>query len=140
MTNKAYHGILGAFDSQKNLKTHLVHLEMEPGSTVFFGPLLFHGSGPNLSPNTRMAISTHYFNSSITKHVTIRDSVQSILEDEVKDEARKRFARLGADKGDLEEFVKNFHFRDYWAMKARVVRGNDELQAATEEECKRWSS
>lgn len=37
-----------------------VHLEMEPGDTVFFHPLLLHGSGRNLSDGYRRAISTHF--------------------------------------------------------------------------------
>lgn len=36
------------------------HLEMEPGETVFFHPLLLHGSGRNRSAGTRRAISAHY--------------------------------------------------------------------------------
>lgn len=37
-----------------------VHVEMEPGDTVFFHPLLVHGSGRNLSNECRRSISTHY--------------------------------------------------------------------------------
>ncbi len=37
-----------------------VHLEMEAGDTVFFHPLLLHGSGRNRSPGFRRAISAHY--------------------------------------------------------------------------------
>jgi phytanoyl-CoA hydroxylase len=37
-----------------------VHLEMEPGDTVFFHPLLLHGSGRNRSAGFRRAISAHY--------------------------------------------------------------------------------
>jgi phytanoyl-CoA hydroxylase len=37
-----------------------VHLEMEPGDTIFFHPLLLHGSGRNRSPGFRRAISVHY--------------------------------------------------------------------------------
>ncbi len=37
-----------------------VHLAMEPGDTVFFGPLLLHGSGRNRSRGFRRAISSHY--------------------------------------------------------------------------------
>eukprot|EP01084_Bolivina_argentea_P021398 39756_1 len=40
-----------------------IHLEMYPGDTVFFHPLLIHGSGANLSNITRKAIVTHYLNS-----------------------------------------------------------------------------
>jgi phytanoyl-CoA hydroxylase len=37
-----------------------VHLEMEPGDTLFFHPLLLHGSGRNRSFGFRPAISCHY--------------------------------------------------------------------------------
>lgn len=37
-----------------------VHLEMEPGDTVFFHPLMLHGSGRNRSSGFRRAISSHY--------------------------------------------------------------------------------
>ena len=37
-----------------------VHLEMEPGDTILFHPLLIHGSGQNRSSAFRRAISTHY--------------------------------------------------------------------------------
>lgn len=56
--NKAYWGIK---DLPKGLK--LVYLNMEAGDTVFFHPLLFHGSGENKSQGYRKAISCHYGNS-----------------------------------------------------------------------------
>jgi phytanoyl-CoA hydroxylase len=37
-----------------------VHLEMEAGDTVFFHPLLLHGSGRNRTRGFRRAISAHY--------------------------------------------------------------------------------
>lgn len=37
-----------------------VQLEMEPGDTLFFHPLLIHGSGRNRSDGFRRAISVHY--------------------------------------------------------------------------------
>ena len=37
-----------------------VHLEMEPGDTVFFHPILVHGSGRNRTQGFRRAISAHY--------------------------------------------------------------------------------
>merc|ERR1712154_328326 len=48
--NKAYHGI--QLKDEKNMNKLLskrVHLEMGPGDTVFFHPLLIHGSGANLT-------------------------------------------------------------------------------------------
>lgn len=37
-----------------------VHVEMAPGDTLLFHPLLIHGSGQNRSKDFRRAISTHY--------------------------------------------------------------------------------
>jgi phytanoyl-CoA hydroxylase len=36
------------------------HIEMDPGDTLFFHPLLVHGSGRNRSDDFRRAISIHY--------------------------------------------------------------------------------
>ena len=37
-----------------------IHLEMDPGDTLLFHPLLVHGSGRNRSDDFRRAISVHY--------------------------------------------------------------------------------
>jgi len=37
-----------------------VHIEMEPGDTILFHPLLVHGSGRNRSQGFRRSISVHY--------------------------------------------------------------------------------
>jgi len=37
-----------------------VHVELEPGDTLLFHPLLLHGSGRNRTRGFRRAISTHY--------------------------------------------------------------------------------
>jgi phytanoyl-CoA hydroxylase len=53
--NAAYFGAKGlAADRER------VHLEMEPGDTVFFSPLLLHGSGRNTTDGFRRAISAHF--------------------------------------------------------------------------------
>ncbi|MDJ0789023.1 MAG: phytanoyl-CoA dioxygenase family protein [Myxococcota bacterium] len=39
-----------------------VHLEMEPGDTVFFHPLLIHGSGFNKTDGLRRAFAVHFAN------------------------------------------------------------------------------
>jgi phytanoyl-CoA hydroxylase len=39
-----------------------LHIEMEPGDTVFFHPLLIHGSGLNKTQGLRRAIAVHYAN------------------------------------------------------------------------------
>lgn len=53
--NAAYFGAKGMTPDAER-----VHLEMEPGDTVFFSPLLLHGSGRNRTESFRRAISAHY--------------------------------------------------------------------------------
>ncbi len=53
--NFAYFGAKGV-----GAHTDRVHLEMDPGDTVFFHPLLLHGSGRNRTRGFRRAISAHY--------------------------------------------------------------------------------
>jgi phytanoyl-CoA hydroxylase len=53
--NFLYVGVKGVGE-----KTERIHLEMEPGDTVFFHPILLHGSGQNRSSGFRRAISAHY--------------------------------------------------------------------------------
>ncbi len=53
--NTAYFGAVGVGAS-----TERVHLEMDPGDTVFFHPILIHGSGRNTTEGFRRAISAHY--------------------------------------------------------------------------------
>ncbi len=43
-----------------------VHLEMAPGDTVFFHPILLHGSGRNRTQGFRRAISAHYAQVDVT--------------------------------------------------------------------------
>ncbi len=52
-------GYFGAADIGDQLEQR-VHLEMEPGDTVFFHPVLLHGSGRNRTDGFRRAISAHY--------------------------------------------------------------------------------
>jgi len=54
--NVAY---LGAVDVAADIERR-VHLEMAPGDTVFFHPLVLHGSGRNRTKAFRRAISAHY--------------------------------------------------------------------------------
>ena len=52
--NHAFYGIDGV-DRERR-----VHIEMQPGDTLFFHPLLIHGSGRNRSEGFRRAISAHF--------------------------------------------------------------------------------
>jgi len=53
--NLAYFGAKGV-----GAHPERVHLRMEPGDTVFFHPVLIHGSGHNRTDGFRRAISAHY--------------------------------------------------------------------------------
>ncbi len=55
--NHAFYGVEGVDRAQR------VHVEMQPGDTLFFHPLLIHGSGRNRSGNFRRAISAHFASS-----------------------------------------------------------------------------
>lgn len=50
----------GYFGAKDVDTSNRVHLEMEPGDTVFFHPILVHGSGRNRTEGFRRAISAHY--------------------------------------------------------------------------------
>ena len=52
--NYGFYGVAGAPLGER------VHVEMQPGDTLFFHPLLIHGSGSNRSADFRRAISVHY--------------------------------------------------------------------------------
>jgi ectoine hydroxylase-related dioxygenase (phytanoyl-CoA dioxygenase family) len=52
-------GYFGVRDVGETLNDR-IHLEMEPGDTVFFHPILVHGSGRNRTEGFRRAISAHY--------------------------------------------------------------------------------
>lgn len=55
--NRAFFGVSGVDrDARK-------HIEMQPGDTLFFHPLLVHGSGSNKTEQFRRAISVHYASS-----------------------------------------------------------------------------
>ena len=51
------HAFYGIDDVDRSAR---VHVEMQPGDTLFFHPLLIHGSGRNRSNDFRRAISAHF--------------------------------------------------------------------------------
>lgn len=100
--NKAYHGIKG-YDFNQTAK-----LEMEKGDTVFFHPLLIHGSGPNKTKGFRKAISCHYSTSDF-HHIDVTGTTQENIAKELVDMAKRKGL-------DLE-------FKDVWDYRLRHVRG-----------------
>lgn len=102
--NKAYHGILDLVPPEDR-----VHLIMEPGDTVFFHPLLIHGSGANKTKGYRKTISCH-FASADCHFIDVNGTVQEPIGKEVEDMA---FKKLGM----------RVSFGDVWRAKSRLVRG-----------------
>ncbi|KAI4803397.1 hypothetical protein KUCAC02_006946 [Chaenocephalus aceratus] len=104
--NKMYHGVRG-YDPQHPR----VHLEMEKGDTVFFHPLLIHGSGMNQTQGFRKAISCHYASADCF-YIDVKGTTQENIEQEVKDIANRKY-KLGND----------ITFQDTWAFRGRLVQG-----------------
>ncbi|XP_041486841.1 phytanoyl-CoA dioxygenase, peroxisomal [Microtus oregoni] len=104
--NKMYHGILDY--KQDNNRVHLV---MEKGDTVFFHPLLIHGSGRNKTQGFRKAISCHYA-SSDCHYIDVKGTSQENIEDEVKEFAERHHG-VGS----------SIELKDIWMFRSRSVKG-----------------
>nr|XP_015207952.1 PREDICTED: phytanoyl-CoA dioxygenase, peroxisomal isoform X2 [Lepisosteus oculatus] len=104
--NKMYHGVQDY--SPEHPRTHLV---MEKGDTVFFHPLLIHGSGMNRTQGFRKAISCHYA-SADCYYIDVKGTTQENIEEEVKGIALRKHG-LGDD----------ITLKDTWAFRGRLVKG-----------------
>lgn len=104
--NKMYHGVR---DYDKSLPR--VHLVMEKGDTVFFHPLLIHGSGTNKTTGFRKAISCHYASSNC-EYIDVKGTSQENIEKEVAEIAVKRIG-----PGIV------LSLRDVWELRAQLVQG-----------------
>ncbi|CAH1364776.1 unnamed protein product [Tenebrio molitor] len=100
--NKLYHGVQGLDHLKK------VYVIMEKGDTVFFHPLLLHGSGPNRTKGFRKAISCHYADSNCY-FIDVRGTSSEGIATEIK--------KVFAKKGVPGTFV------DLWKAKSRLVKG-----------------
>lgn len=103
--NKMYYGIQN-FDFEKN---KLVHLEMEKGDTVFFHPILIHGSGTNKTKGFRKAISCHYA-ASECDYIDVTGTLQEDFKREVEKVAEKKYDA-------------KVNINDIWRLKSRLVCG-----------------
>jgi phytanoyl-CoA hydroxylase len=103
--NKMYYGIQEIDVSKANL----IHLEMEKGDTVFFHPILIHGSGANRTDGFRKAISCHYA-ASECEYIELTGTIQ--------EEFKKEVEEIAARKTDAKVDVK-----DIWRYKSRLVCG-----------------
>lgn len=106
--NKMYHGIQSLNNETMSKR---VHLEMEAGDTVFFHPVLIHGSGANRTNGFRKAISCHYA-ASECDYIDVRNTSQEIIQEEIRELARKR----GVDVPDMKYI---------WQLKSRLIRGQE---------------
>lgn len=104
--NKMYHGVRN-YDPQQPR----VFLEMEKGDTVFFHPLLIHGSGSNQTQGFRKAISCHYA-SADCYYIDVKGTTQENIEKEVQEIAIRKY---GVDD--------SVTLQDVWAFRGRLVQG-----------------
>ncbi|CAL2038641.1 hypothetical protein CAEBREN_03402 [Caenorhabditis brenneri] len=111
--NKAYHGIQDYDPSNPR-----IHVEMEAGDTVFFHPILIHGSGANRTEGFRKAISCHYANDDICRYVNVEGTTQENLAEEIIEIAKKRLTKYGLDPNTV-----TLDFADIWRVRAREVNG-----------------
>ena len=82
---------------------------MQAGDTVFFHPLLIHGSGANRTDGFRKAISCHYA-SSECEYIELMGSLQEGFKREVEAIAE---SKLG----------EKLSVTDIWRLKSRLVTG-----------------
>ncbi|KAM6094746.1 phytanoyl-CoA dioxygenase, peroxisomal [Chlamydotis macqueenii] len=104
-TNKLFHGLL-----DEDEKSPRVHLVMEKGDTVFFHPLLIHGSGINKTSGFRKSISCH-FASSECYYIDVKNTSQEHLEKELVEMVQKKYNMTSVE------------LRDIWNFRARLVQG-----------------
>lgn len=106
--NKMYHGVR-EFDPN----APRVHLPMNTGDTVFFHPLLIHGSGMNKTKGFRKSISCHYASADIN-FIDVKGSIQDGVEKEVFEMVHKKLVARGVDPTKLT-------MKDLWMFKSRDV-------------------
>eukprot|EP01104_Vermistella_antarctica_P007782 TRINITY_DN1912_c0_g1_i1.p1 TRINITY_DN1912_c0_g1~~TRINITY_DN1912_c0_g1_i1.p1 ORF type:complete len:345 (-),score=74.68 TRINITY_DN1912_c0_g1_i1:755-1789(-) len=105
--NKAYHGIMNL---PKDIE--IKHMIMEKGDTVFFHPLLIHGSGANNTTGYRKAISCHYA-SADCHYIDVTGTIQADIAKEVTAIAKRKTGGM------------DIPFVDVWKFKSRLLRGKD---------------
>lgn len=89
-------------------------LRLEPGDTVFFHPLLIHGSGKNSTDGFRQAISCHYA-SSECDFVEIPEHNYGLLDELMQ----------GSGMNTLPNDQKLKLYHEAWKIKSRHISGID---------------
>lgn len=105
--NKMYHGVRG-FDDHP-----IMELSMTKGDTVFFHPILIHGSGPNRTQGFRKAISCHYSCAEM-EFIDIQGTSQENVAKEIEEVTKRRGLEL--------------NFQDFWKFRSRLVRGQQAVK------------
>ncbi|KAM8959970.1 phytanoyl-CoA dioxygenase, peroxisomal isoform 2-T2 [Lycaon pictus] len=88
-----------------------MHLVMEKGDTVFFHPLLIHGSGWNKTQGYRKAISCH-FASADCHYIDVKGTSQEIVEREVMELVHRLYG-----------IPKDTSLQEVSRYRARLVKG-----------------
>jgi len=109
--NYGYHGV-----KTYNPSMDRIWVEMEEGDTVFFHPILLHGSGTNRTKGYRKAISCHYA-ASDCEYIDVKGTSQEVIAEEVQAIARRKLGKDLADQLD---------YRDIWKYRARLVCGEED--------------
>ncbi|XP_042223553.1 phytanoyl-CoA dioxygenase, peroxisomal-like [Homarus americanus] len=84
-------------------------LSMEKGDTVFFHPILLHGSEANRTQHYRKAIACH-FASSECDYIDVKGTTQENIAKEIEE--------VAVTKG-----IEGLNFKDIWKFRSRLVRG-----------------
>lgn len=92
-------------------KTPRVHLVMEKGDTVFFHPLLIHGSGWNRTQGYRKAISCH-FASADCHYIDVKGTSQDVTERDIVGIGHKLYG-----------IPKDTSLKEVSRYRARLVKG-----------------
>ncbi|XP_074124725.1 phytanoyl-CoA dioxygenase, peroxisomal [Sminthopsis crassicaudata] len=103
--NILFHGI-----QDYDINQPRIHLVMEKGDTVFFHPLLIHGSGTNRTEGFRKAISCHYASSDCF-YTDVKGTSQENIEKELQELSKRKFEGL------------KIQLKDIWMVRARLVKG-----------------
>ncbi|XP_075986212.1 phytanoyl-CoA dioxygenase, peroxisomal-like [Anticarsia gemmatalis] len=110
LTNESKQFFYGIVDWQVRAPEHKrVHLEMEPGDTVFFNSALVHGSLANTTKVFRKALTCHFANSNC-HYIDVAGTAHEGIAKDMEKEVQKR-------GGDL-------NYVDLWRIKTKIVRGN----------------
>lgn len=107
--NKAYFGVR---DLSEQDYAKRVHLPMQPGDTVFFHPILIHGSGTNRTAGYRKAISCH-FSTATCDFINVAGTLQEELAQEIGAMFQKK---MGYSLPPEEYYM-------LWKFKSRLVSG-----------------